>query len=138
MSLENEYLSDEELEMLICEIEQSDLVMAPPSIREKVLEEARSKNTDFIRYCFRVVASVAAAIILLFLLPGISGNMLPKVTEAYEEKIPSRQEVLAMQEYATKEEVLDDTNVLKKLFQSISILEQNADFNFIKEENGGQ
>lgn len=138
MSLENEYLSDEELKMLICEIEQSDLVMAPPSIREKVPEKAGNKNTDFIGYCIRVVASAAAAIILLFLLPSVSGNILPKGTEINEEKIPTRQEVLAMQEYATKEEVLDDTNVLQKLFQSISILEQNADFNFVKKENGGQ
>ena len=106
MSLENEYLSDEELNALINEIEQGDLVMAPPGIREKVLEEARSKNTDFIRYCFQVVASAAAAIILLFLLPAVSKDMMPKVTGDYEEKIPTREEVLATQQYATREEVV--------------------------------
>lgn len=138
MSLENEYLSDEELNALINEIEQGDLVMAPPGIREKVLEEARSKNTDFIRYCFQVVASAAAAIILLFLLPAVSKDMMPKVTGDYEEKIPTREEVLATQQYATREEVLDDTSVLQKLFQSISIWEQNIEFDFFKKESGGE
>ncbi len=147
MSYGKEYLSDEELNALICAIEQDDLVMAPPCIEERVLERIRNKKRDFRMYCFRVVASAAAAIIMLFMLPKIVGDMSPKIADGamgmYESEmprtdIPTRQEVLATQEYASKEEVLDETGFLQKLIQNISVLEQSIDFHIINGQNGGK
>ena len=91
MSYENEYLSDEELNALIREIERNDLVMAPPDIMEKVLTQTKNKKRDFTMYCFRVAASAAAAIVMLFTLPGVLQNMSPKisdvVTDAYQKEM---------------------------------------------------
>lgn len=142
MNFENEYLSEEELKSLICEIEKDDLVMAPPVIKEKVLSRVKNKKRDFTMYCFRVIASAAAAIMMLFALPGVLGNISPKISEAVEETyennihkvdIPTRQEVLASQRYVSKEEVLDETGFLQKVFKSIALLEKNIDLSFFKE-----
>lgn len=95
-----EYLSDADLETLIMQIEQQELVMAPPDLKDRILgkvqKEAKSQETakahtemgtqvrysqkgvskkaEFRRYCFRVWTSVAAAILLIFMLPMISGQ----------------------------------------------------------------
>lgn len=107
-----EYLSDADLKALIMQIEQQELVMAPPDLKDRILREVqaetktqteaeaqvpeekhalecerpkekkkilysqkrKSKTTEFRRYCFRVWTSVAAAILLIFMLPMISGQ----------------------------------------------------------------
>lgn len=109
---ETEYLSDMDLEALIMQIEQQELVVAPPDLKDRILREVqaetksqteaetkvleescalegeqskektkifysqsrKSKATEFRRYCFRVWTSVAAAILLIFMLPMISGQ----------------------------------------------------------------
>lgn len=147
MNFRDEYLSDEELDALIVEIEQEDLVVAPPCIKERLLYREESKKRDFAMYCLRVVASAAAAIVMLFALPGILGNMSPKiadtVVEVYESEIqktqiPTRQEVLAGEKYASKEEVLGETSFLNKVFRSISFLEKNIDYNIFSKTDGGK
>ena len=139
MSYEKEYLSDEELNALICAIEQDDLVMAPPCIEERVLCRIKNKKKDFRMYCFRVVASAAAAIVMLFMLPQVMGDMSPKIADEMPgTDIPTRQEVLATQGYASKEEVLDETGFLQKFIQNISVLEQSIDFQIMNGQNGGK
>lgn len=88
------YISDDELEQLICRVEQEELVTAPPDMMESILEAveqeekaepqpvavSRGKNLaarkkEFRAYCFRVVTSVAAAIALVFLLPDLTEGM---------------------------------------------------------------
>lgn len=125
MEFRNEYLSDEELAVLIHEIEQNDLVMAPPDIRSNVLCRTVSKKREFVTYCFRVGTSVAAAIVILFLLPRVLEE------QTFESKMPSREEVLAMQEYVSKEEALDETGFIQKIKRNIiSAISMN--------ENGGE
>lgn len=147
MNEEIGYLSDEELDALIFRIEQNEQVMAPPCIKERLLYRTKNKKRDFRMYCFRVVASVAAAIVMLFMLPQIMGNIDSKtfdaVSEGYESEmtrtdIPTRQEVLATQKYASKEEVLDETGFLQKIIQSIPMLEQSIDFQIMNGQNGGK
>ena len=79
-----EYLSDADLKALIMQIEQQELVMAPPDLKDWILREVQAetktqtetkdKKAEFRRYCFRVWTSVAAAILLIFMLPMISGQ----------------------------------------------------------------
>lgn len=115
---EKEYLSDMELEALIVQIEQQELVMAPPDLKDRILgkvyaeakaqetakvyaekktqeseedhtpererpkekvqilywKKQKAKTEEFRRYCFRVWTSVAAAILLIFMFPVISGQ----------------------------------------------------------------
>lgn len=141
MSLENEYLSDEELNALIFEVEQNDMVMAPPELLDQILigvenieripaQKKKSTHREFMQYCFRVCASVAATIVMVFI--------MPEFVYLETAEIPTKQEVLAGEEYATREEVLDDTSFLKKLLRNIENLSKNREISIFNEENGGK
>ncbi len=80
-----EYFSDTELERLIREIEEQDLIPAPPDLRETILEAWEEENTaleeqkagnkrkkiaEYKRFRTQVFATVAAAVLAVFLLPG--------------------------------------------------------------------
>ncbi len=132
MNLENGYLSDEEINMLIHEIEQGDLVMAPPDMKTDVLRSAGNKKREFVMYCFRVITSVAAAIAILLVIPGnLNGKAVPT-------EIPSREEVLKTQDYLSREEVLDETGLIQKIKKNIAILESNIASAIMMNENGGK
>ena len=122
--LEN-YLSDEELNAMICEIESGDLVMAPPGIKENVLRKVANKKKEFVTYCFRVVLSAAAAIVLMFLLPT---NIDITV---HDEKIPTKQEVL-------EKEALNNRGLLEKILDNVEVLKNNNLSAVIMKENGGK
>lgn len=76
------YLNDDELEALIQEVEENELVPAPAPLKEKILfqvaaEESRkarkkqqSKQTRLFIYSTKVVLATAAALLILFNLPG--------------------------------------------------------------------
>ena len=134
MNLNNRYLSDEELNALICEIEQDDLIMAPPELKVKVLHRAVDKKREFAGYCFRVITSVAAAIVMLVLLP--KGEAISN----FEMKIPSREEVLKTQEYVSKEEALNKKSYVKKMIENIAIRigNDNVFSVIVMNENGGE
>ena len=131
------YISDEELERLINQVEQEELVAAPPDLMESILEAAgKTKKKEFTAYCFRVITSVAAAVALVFLLPelakgmnvnGAASQKHPAKSEVvqtvpnYEEvtvPVPSKSEVLTVKVVPSKEEVLDDTGLLEKVISS--------------------
>lgn len=108
MILHSEYLTDEELELLISETED-DLFPAPPEMADGianalwaevqvkesgVAEETRSKTAqnkktgkrrEFAAYCFRVAMSVAAAIAFMCIVPNLPGfdeySVEPEVQE---------------------------------------------------------
>lgn len=91
------YISDDELEQLICQVEENELVTAPPDLMGSILEAAgltvgpeelkeqpapviplkgySAKKKEFYAYCFRVITSVAAAVALVFLLPELTDRM---------------------------------------------------------------
>ena len=78
MKFREEYLSDLELEQLIRDVEQNELVGAPPDLAEQILHRVKmpDKKREFRRYCIRVMTSVAAAIAVVFLLPEVSDTQL--------------------------------------------------------------
>lgn len=97
MKDEFNYISDDELEQLMYQVEQEELVAAPPDLMESILEAAglggetvkesvpkvatvksvTVRKKEFYAYCFRVITSVAAAIALVFLLPELLERMEP-------------------------------------------------------------
>lgn len=153
------YISDDELEHLINQVEQEELVAAPPDLVESILEAVEqeekatsqpvpvkriaTKRKEFYAYSFRVITSVAAAIALVFLLPGLTDRMSldgmpvaePVNKRDVVEKIPAQAEVVkkvpvqadvvqTVPEKATivvagpvpsKEEVLNDTGFIEKV-----------------------
>lgn len=115
MSIENKYLTDEELEALILEVEENEFVSAPPEFATEVIakitvQEEKRKTIEFRRYCIRVIGSVAAAIALVFWMP----NLEPKEIA----KLPSRQELIG--ETITREEALDDRTFFTKLMSNLN------------------
>lgn len=134
------YLSDEELECLMCEIESKDLVFAPPDIQEQVLNVldetphiTERSNTDkireFKRYRFRVLATVAAAVVAVFVLPrveSLQSNTLP-------EKPSVKQEVLKKGRYKTKEEALNDSSLFENVLGGVNIFADKNQYNLFRE-----
>lgn len=145
MKLEDEYLSDEQLEQLILQVEQHELLKAPPDFTESVLKQLEessqsgvkeiipinkleSRKKEFVKYSFRVIASVAAAIVLLF--------SIPEMNYFQVKNVPTKQEVLATQKYTTREEVLNETSFLTKIVGNIRTWNEKLEIKFFKEENG--
>ncbi len=106
---ENKYLSDEELEKLILDVEEEKLILAPPDLLENILSSVddsskppeivdfAQKKSEFRKYCFRVVSSMAAAIALLILIPGIIGvqeGEIPSKASVVSEKVRTREEAI--------------------------------------------
>lgn len=127
------YISDDELERLISQVEQEELVAAPPDLMESILEAVVNRKKEFHAYCFRVITSVAAAVALVFLLPELTKGMdlngaalqrnpekseIVRTVPSYEEvmiPVPSKNEVVAVKVIPSKEEVLDDTGFFEKV-----------------------
>ena len=119
------YISDEELERLITQVEQNDLVTAPPDLMENILvaagmdreqetvvQKTVTRKKEFYAYCFRVITSVAAAVALMFLLPelelrlkGQEQNSSPDFAQTVyrQENLSQEQRVASV---PSKEEVL--------------------------------
>ncbi len=72
------YLSDDELDKLIMDIEGKEQVQAPAGIERNVLSfiefKKRRKTAEFGMYCLRVGFAVAAAIALVCIAPSISDS----------------------------------------------------------------
>lgn len=144
------YLSDEELELLIADVEQNELVMAPPDLLEEILEHIAETEIDiepdgealkqspkptnnireFRRYCFRICASVAAAVFLVFAMPAASDNMTTHVPEQKDFAMESK--------YATKEEALNDESLLMQKLGSINIFDSGREWGIFNGKNGGR
>ena len=141
-----DYLSEEELLKLISDIENEDIVKAPPDIMENILSTVQEEGTDrppaseqkeislierrryFIKYCLRTALSAAAAIALTFSLPYLKGTdglfrfSFISVTEDPDSM--SRDEITAGMNVPDKSEVLSDRpgrNSLLGLVRSIDI-----------------
>lgn len=137
MSEHNTYLTDEELELLIAEVEENEMIAAPPNLMTDVLAKVetrpKTKSKEFQLYCFRVITSVAAAILLLFMLPGISQLQL-KLSEVMEESMAVndlRAEKVTLR-YATKEEALNDKGILSAAFGSNRLFGEDSDWNIFE------
>lgn len=125
MKMEETYLSDKELDLLIFEIEQNELVSTPPGFADEILAKIEkqqeqenisllakeNKRIEFRRYCLRVITSVAAAVALVFFIPEA------EIAEA--RSIPERQVVVG--EIITREKALDDTGMITKIWKELNM-----------------
>ena len=82
--MSHEYLSDEELQKLIMDVELNDMTKAPANLQKKVLDAvsaadragnvAKTKKQKIIEYrlySLKVALAVAAAIAVMFIVPGV-------------------------------------------------------------------
>ena len=107
------YLTDDDLEKLIMDIEAEPPVQAPLSIDRNVLSAIdhwqQKKKGAFYQYCLRVGFAVAAAITLVCIVPFIPDSTAwvgPKEDAVIERYVVSKDEVLERNAVKAKEEVL--------------------------------
>lgn len=130
-----EYLTDANLESIILELEQDKLVSAPPDMLNEILETLEQKMQTkqekiiaYKRYRFQVLATVAAAVLAVFLLPKLASLQQQKndfVEHKYEFEVRNR--------YETKEEALNDRGLLEKVLGGVNIFADNSKFNLFRE-----
>ncbi len=141
MKWRNEYLSEEELKMLISEVEQNDMVAAPPDITESILTiVVEDKRKEFWNYCFWVWTFVAAAIVMVFLLPKLRSfkQMQESRQEPKWSDATSRQEsVLAEWKESNSDMDVDNRIIFNELFSGSNIFGNEDRFNLFSERNGG-
>ena len=95
MNENNRYLSDEELNRLINNVEEEGLIKAPAQIKSEVLRKIDIENpsakpgknmAELYRYSAKVVFAIAAALLLLIISPGFTDT---------SDRIPTRDEVIS-------------------------------------------
>lgn len=144
--MEQNYLTDEELDALIREVEASEMTMAPPDLLDDILQKMdvsecampprilhrEKRRNEFLRYCLQVASGVAAAVVLLFLLPTFSGGK--------EMTVPAKEQVLAASDVKSKEDVLErrDNRLMSRLGNSryLDFLRSDESINDISSEDG--
>lgn len=122
-----EYLMDEELNQLIADVEKYDLVAAPPDLAAGILscleddqqKEELIKVKEYRSYCLRVWTSVAAAIVMVFLLPKLMN--IQQTNEGI----------------FTKGNLFGQVSIFGELFNGSNIFDQKNSFNLFDEGNGG-
>lgn len=140
MKIHMKYLTDAELESLIRKIEQNELVSTPPDLQDRILEvldqekkaleerQARDKVIEYKRYRFRVMTTVAAAVLAVFLLPRLESLQQQK-TESAEP--PMQHEI--MMKSRTKEEALNDSGMLETMLGGVNIFADTNRWNLFRE-----
>lgn len=150
MTERNAYLSEEELEQLIAQVEETELVAAPPELFENICkaisetqeddrqqevikkpferktERTKPPQNGLLAYSLRVCFSVAVALVLLFIMPqGMDTENW--FDGRFETKIPMEmpQGVFAR-----------DGNVLNRMFGGTNIFTGDLNLDFIKKDEG--
>jgi len=143
-----EYLTDAELECLIRETEQTELVPVAPDLQDMILEaleleisvlkepeerSAQEKVTEFKRYRFRVLTTVAAAVLLVFLLPKLEG--LQQQESEFGKLLVKHEHYGYMMQtrYESKEEALNDSGILETILGGVTIFADNSKLNLFRE-----
>lgn len=143
-----EYLTDAELECLIRETEQAELVPAAPDLQDMILEaleletsvlkeleerSAQEKVIEFKRYRFRVLTTVAAAVLMVFLLPKLEG--LQQQNSEFGKLLAKHEyhEYIMQTRYESKEEALNDSGMLETILGGVTIFADNSKFNLFRE-----
>ena len=133
MTNEYEYISDEQLEQLIAEVEQSELIPAPPEMKDRILDGMDDRKIrEFRRYCFQVITSVAAAVAVVFLLPAIRDGDTAGRRE--ENRIEMSWELEAQMEEPDRER--SDRSILAGALGGSRIFDRDDRFHIFT-ENGG-
>lgn len=146
MIMTDKYLTNEELERLIYEVETCDLVPAPPDLEENIIQKIRHRKTEnfeqrrkYMFYCFRTGMSVVAAILIMFIMYGLQeAEILQSPDEVLQfENATDRQdsyETMQVNEYPTREEVLNKTYFLKEAFENNHIFMWTDSWNLFSDE----
>lgn len=101
MGRERRYMTDEELEALIAEVEDHEMLAPPAYLKELIMEEAenfikstRKKRIDkktakiqFIIYSAKIIGAAAVALFCLTMVPLDLGGKMPEAGNQWRERI---------------------------------------------------
>ena len=145
-----EYLTDAEMESMILELEQKDIVPAPPDLKDRIMEVLEKETTtlkeqkeqssqekiiEYKRYRFRVLTTVAAAVLVVLLLPkfeGLKQEEIDFITPLQKQEYIQKQEHVIQNRYETKEEALNDSGMLETLLGGVNIFADNNKLNLFR------
>lgn len=135
-----EYLTENDLKSLVLELEQGELVAAPPNMLDEILDtleqemseqqmrKRQEKIVAYKRYRFQVLTTVVAAVLAVIFLPKLANLQQQKedfVEHKYEFEVQSR--------YETKEDALNDRGLLEKVLGGENIFTDNSRFKLFRE-----
>lgn len=92
--------------------------------------KAREKVIEYKRYRFRVMTTVAAAVLVVFLLPRLE-SLQQQETESTQPLM--KHEVVMKSRYETKEDALNDSGVLETVLGGVNIFADNNRWNLFRE-----
>ena len=121
MTFNKDYLSDEELNALIAETESEGLVQAPKGLHAEVIKRIdenpaasqKERQAAFYKFTYKVVLSVAAALLLMTLLPRTIDTRRPVPTKEEvlrERAITDEIHILPQKQKLTKDEIQKSLN----------------------------
>ena len=140
-----EYLSDEELDRLVEEIELQEMMAAPPDLKEQILESiaqeegmvsarerkcSSEKIAEYKRFRFRVLTTVAAAVLMVFLLPQTE---IPQLQDIHLKNTIFGQKPAMEDPYQSREGMLSDSSVMEAILGGINIFGDNNKWNLFKD-----
>jgi len=148
-----EYLTDAELDSFIRDIEQQELVVAPPELKNQILERIEQKEClqpveqetkvlkvkqersmqekliEYKRFRFRVWTTVAAAVLAILLLPKLE---IPQQQEIKWLQTGVKQELPEQKRCVTREEVLSDSGIFETLLGGEKIFSDGNRWNLFR------
>ena len=150
-----EYLTDAELESMILELEQHDMVPAPPDLQGQILEalekempgqetvamklsDDRSRQERigaFHKFRFQVLTTVAAAVLVVLLIPKLEDLQQEKtdfLTPLQKQEYAQKQEYVIQSRYENKEDALNDSGMLETLLGGVNIFADNNRLNLFR------
>ncbi|WP_026667356.1 hypothetical protein [Butyrivibrio sp. AE2005] len=153
--MSHEYLSDEELQKLISDVELNDMAEAPVGLQKKVLDAvdaadkagniAKTKKQKIIEYrlySLKVALAVAAAIAVMFIVPCVSAanRYVPFMEKIVSQRdISLKEELFVRKESKNCDEELNEKGFREHLIQKKEKIERKINNIFIgdMEEDDG-
>ena len=143
-----EYPTDEELERLIAELEQQDLY-APKHMKEQILSQVFPKQTDkmpaksgsaqkpiaLFTYRLKIIAGMAAALIMLAVIPMQNGSLIP--LNAVEELQTKQQERKDEKEINLNAFLNESMRKVNRKMNTWLVKENDRQIENLPEENDG-
>ena len=147
-----DYLTDNELNCLMQEIEEHDLVFAPPDLQDKIINSVlqndqsevfdkeetcsiykidrsgQDKILEYRRFRFRVLTAVAATVLAIFFMPKLEG-LLQQINDPEKNEI---QEYFEEYRYVTKEDALNTGSIMESILGGVNIFANESKLNLFR------
>ena len=147
-----DYLTDNELNCLMQEIEEHDLVFAPPDLQDKIINSvlqndqsevfdkeetcsiykidrsSQDKILEYRRFRFRVLTAVAATVLAIFWMPKLE-CVQQQITDPDKNKM---QEYFEEYRYVTKQDDFNTGSIMESILGGVNIFANESKLNLFR------